>query len=148
MIDRVSGNPGHYFGKLRDFVESLGITLTTEMIPGGADGVSRGGSIILRPGLADPEAFSVLTHEVAHEMLHRTPQRSDTTKKIRETEAEAVAFVVSKAVGLETGSASSDYIQLYNGDRDTLADSLTHIRECAARILDAIMPAESKPATS
>jgi hypothetical protein len=38
--------------------------------------------------------------------------RRPATKVVRETEAEAIAFVISKAVGLETGSASADYIQL------------------------------------
>jgi hypothetical protein len=29
---------------------------------------------------------------------------------VKETEAKAVAFVIGKAAGLETGSASADYI--------------------------------------
>ncbi|OJV39977.1 MAG: hypothetical protein BGO25_09265 [Acidobacteriales bacterium 59-55] len=41
--------------------------------------------------------------------------RTVTTKTVRETEAEAVAFVVGKAVGLVTGTASADYIHLYHG---------------------------------
>ena len=39
-------------------------------------------------------------HETAHEMLHKAERRTATTKTVRETEAEAVAFVVGKAVGL------------------------------------------------
>jgi hypothetical protein len=31
---------------------------------------------------------------------------------VRETEAEAVAFIVGQAVGLEMGTASSDYVAL------------------------------------
>ena len=45
-------------------------------------------------------------------------------KKVRETEAEAVAFVVCHAIGLDVNSASSDYIQLYDGDKKTLMASL------------------------
>jgi hypothetical protein len=41
-------------------------------------------------------------------MMHRTERRSCTSKRIRETEAEAVAFVVSHAIGLETGTAAQD----------------------------------------
>jgi hypothetical protein len=47
-------------------------------------------------------------------MLHRGDRRTLTTKKVRETEAEAVAFVVAKAIGLETGTASADYIPLWH----------------------------------
>ena len=45
-------------------------------------------------------------------MLHRGDRRTLTTKQVRETEAEAVAFVVCQAVGLETGTASADYVVL------------------------------------
>jgi len=43
-------------------------------------------------------------------MLHRSERGTLTTKTVRETEAEAVAFVVCNAIGLETGTASSDYV--------------------------------------
>ena len=95
-IDQVTGDPGHYFTRLRDFVGELGIELKTEPISGGADGVSRGGAITLRPGMTSGKAFGVLAHETAHEILHRTPRRNETTKTIRETEAEAVRPLASK----------------------------------------------------
>jgi hypothetical protein len=63
---------------------------------------------------------STLTHEIAHEMLHRGDRRALTIKQVRETEAEAVAFVVCQAVGLETGTASADYIQRQCLSRCTL----------------------------
>lgn len=59
-------------------------------------------------------------------------------KKARETEAEAVAFVVCNGIGLDTNSASSDYIQLYNGDKKTLLQSLERIQRTAAEILAAV----------
>ena len=43
-------------------------------------------------------------------MLHRSERRSLTTKQVRETEAEAVAFVVCQAIGLEAGTTSADYM--------------------------------------
>jgi hypothetical protein len=71
-------------------------------------------------------------------MMHRDQRRSSTSKRSRETEAEAVAFVVCHAIGLETGSASRDYIQLYEGDAKLLTESLSHIQEAANHILNAI----------
>ena len=73
----------------------------------------------------------------------RSPENGETTKTIRETEAEAVAFAVCHGVGLETGTAASDYIQLYNGSSETLQESLHHIRDCAARILNGIFTEEN-----
>jgi hypothetical protein len=79
-------------------------------------------------------------HETAHELLHKTERHSATTKTVRETEAEAVAFVVSKAVGLVTGTASADYIQLYHGNASLLAESLEVIQQTAGVILAALDP--------
>lgn len=135
---RVSGDPGDYIDRIRQQIGEAGIVLSTDVISGGADGVSRGGSIVVRPGLSAAEEFSILVHEFGHELLHRGQRRNETTKKIRETEAEAVAFTVCRAVGLKTGTASSDYIRLYNGSRETLQESLHHIRDCASRILDGL----------
>lgn len=138
-FSRVTGDPGEYVTRIRQQIKAADIQLNTDHIPGGADGVSMGGSITVRPGLSSAEEFSVLVHELSHELIHRTERRNQTTKTIRETEAEAVAFTVCRAIGLETGTASSDYIQLYNGSRDTLKESLVHVRTCAARILDSLL---------
>jgi hypothetical protein len=83
--------------------------------------VSYGGRIALLPGQSKAEEFSTLVHETAHEMLHKAERRTATTRTIRDWMAEAVAFVVGKAVGLVNGSASADYIQLYLGNASLLA---------------------------
>lgn len=80
-------------------------------------------------------------HELAHEMLHKAQRRTATTKTVRETEAEAIAFVIGKAVGLTTGTASADYIHLYHGDASLLAESLEVIQRTSAVILAALQPA-------
>ena len=74
-------------------------------------------------------------------MLHKAERRTATTKTVRETEAEAVAFVVGKAVGLVNGSASADYINLYHGNASLLAESLEVIQQTSAVILAALEPA-------
>jgi hypothetical protein len=92
----------------------------------------------LVPGLPAAEDFATLVHELAHEMLHRDLRRSQTTKHVRETEAEAVAFVVCSGIGLDAGTAAQDYIQLYDGDANLLRKRLEPIQQTAARILSAI----------
>ena len=71
-------------------------------------------------------------------MLHRADRRTATTKVVRETEAEAIAFIVGKAIGLQTGTASADYIQLYHGNAALLAESLEVIQRTSAVILGAL----------
>lgn len=58
---------------------------------------------------------------------------------MQETKAEAVVFVVCQPVGLDTNSASSDYISLYQGDKKTLAASLGRIQQTAARIIEGVL---------
>ena len=107
-IGVAQGEPGDYFSRLEQFVSEQGITLeySAEIAP--AKGMSCGKKIILLRGMAPAEQFSTLVHEVAHELLHRDARRSQTTQRVRETEAEAVAFVVTKAVGLEAGSSAAE----------------------------------------
>lgn len=134
----VKGEPRQYLDRLRAFIASNAIALDYDASISPAKGVSRGGRITLLPNLAPAEEFSVLAHELAHERLHQSDRRAETTKTIRETEAEAVAFVVSHAIGLDTNTAAADYIKLYNGDRATLSASLHLIQSTAAEILGAL----------
>lgn len=135
---RVGGNPNGHTERLKGFVTQQGIAIEYAETLLGADGRSHGGRIEILSSLSPAEEFRVLTHELAHELLHRGDRRSQTTKTIRETEADAVAFVVCQAIGLDTGTTTADYIQLYNGDTDTLAASLDYIQKTAAEIIAAI----------
>jgi len=134
----VSGDPSGYRTLLGNFVTEQSITLEYSQDIAPARGTSAGGKITLLPGQSPAEEFATLVHEVAHEKMHRNEQRSSTSKRSRETEAEAVAFVVCQAIGLETGSAAQDYIQLYEGDAKLLTESLEHIQQTATHILNAI----------
>ena len=136
--ERVAGNAGEYRDRLVDFVISQGIGLEFKESIAPALGVSYGGKIALLPGQSSAEEFSTLVHELAHEMLHKADRRTATTKTVRETEAEAVAFVVGKTIGLETGRASADYIHLYHGNAALLTESLEVIQKTSAVILSAL----------
>ena len=134
----ISGDVGENRDRLIAFIERQGIELVfTERIAP-ALGMSYGGRIAILPGQSKAEEFSTLVHELAHEMLHKAERRTATTKTVRETEAEAIAFVIGKAVGLETGTASADYIQLYHGNASLLAESLEVIQKTSAVILAAL----------
>jgi hypothetical protein len=139
-IHEVSGDPGENIDRLAAFLKGQGIQLVYNPKIAPALGISYGGRIAILPGQSKAEEFSTLVHEAAHEMLHKAERRTATTKTVRETEAEAVAFVVGKAVGLVTGNASADYIHLYHGNASLLAESLEVIQQTASVILAALEP--------
>lgn len=135
---KVRGDAGVYLQRLERLVSERGIRLERTQVLRSAEGMSTGGTILLKQGLSQAEQLSVLTHELAHELLHQGEQDGPKDKKTRETEAEAVAYVICCGAGLDTNTASRDYIQLYNGDRKTLMDSLGRIQRMASEILEGI----------
>jgi len=139
----ITGEVGEHRDRLIDFLAQQNIALEFNEKIAPALGVSYGGKIALLPGQSKAEEFVSLVHETAHELLHKAERRTMTTQTVRETEAEAVAFIVGQAVGLEMGRASSDYIQMYAGNAALLAESLEVIQRTASTILRAIRPEEA-----
>jgi len=139
-LAEVSGDVSGYSERLFKFVEGQNVELSFSERIAPAKGLSHGGKITLLSGMQPAEEFSTLVHEIAHEMLHRGERRTLTTKQVRETEAEAVAFVVCQSIGLRNGTASQDYIQLWHGDANLLRESLEAVQHTAAVILGGITP--------
>ena len=137
---KTTGDPKDYGDKLKSMAEKRGTSVEYDPSIAPALGLSSGGRIRIVPGLTSAEEFSVLTHELAHEMLHHRQDAVRPPESVRETQAEAVAYVVSRGIGLETNNAAADYISLYNGDKKTLAESLAVIQSTSARILDELLP--------
>jgi len=134
----ITGDVRGHRNRLIEFLarQNIALDYTENIAP--ALGVSYGGRIALLPGQSKAEEFVTLVHEVAHELLHKTDRRTKTTATVRETEAEAVAFIVGQGIGLEMGRASSDYIQMYSGNAALLAESLEVVQRTSAVILGAI----------
>jgi len=107
-IGNVNGDPREYRDRLGKFVTrprhpspiTRRISLLLAVLP-------QEGKITLLPGQSPAEEFATLAHEVAHELMHRDERRASTSKRSRETEAEAVAFVVCQGIGLETRIGSA-----------------------------------------
>jgi hypothetical protein len=138
-LAETEGDPAGYTNRLKQFITHRGIQLeySNDIYP--ALGLCSPGKIVLFPGQSPAEEFATLAHEAAHALLHQQERRSETTKCVRETEAEAVAFVVCESIGLQA-QRSADYIQLYSGSAETLAESLEHVQRASSEILAAITP--------
>jgi len=140
-VPGVQGQATEHLNALLEFVRQQGIVIEFSEQIAPALGVSCGGRILLAPGHSEAETLATLVHEYAHESMHKADRRTETTKTVRETEAEAVAFAVCSGLGLDCGSSSSDYIGLYDGNADTLIASLEIVQKTACQILDALTPA-------
>jgi len=137
----VHGDPGEYTERLKKFIAARGIELkyTNDILPTESQYIR--GKMTVLPGLSPAQEFATLAHETAHALLHRKPGRRDGPRWVRETEAEAVAYVVCEAVGVKSPS-SADYVHLSGGDAGTLADSLDRVQRASAEILAAILPGD------
>jgi antirestriction protein ArdC len=131
--EAVAGDPEGYLERLKAVVSACGIRLEYSDALGSALGQSCKGTIKLAVDLTPAMEFSVLAHEIAHELIHIDRKAFD--RKRAELEAEAVACVLCQYAGLESGSAHSDYIQLYQGGKEALTESLEVIQKIASAII-------------
>ena len=138
-LGSAQGDPSGYTERLKQFIVQRGIQLEYSDTIYPAQGQCSAGKIVLLRGLSPADEYATLAHEAGHSLLHMQERRAETTKRIRETEAEAVGFILCEAIGLKAKN-SVDYIQLYSGDKETLVKSLTHIQRATFEMLAAIMP--------
>lgn len=138
-LNRLGGEPGDQLAWLHVAAASFGIRVEYEADLRGAYGVSKCGAIALLRGLSPAEEFNTLAHELGHELLHRKIDRRTMRKSVKELEAEAVAYVVSRAAGLDNAlKHSADYICCHKGDVDLLSKSLERIQKTASAIINSI----------
>jgi len=131
-----AGDVAGCYPALQKAVRQAGIVLEyADHVPGcpGAHGASFGGRIVIRQALPEAHGFRTLAHEFAHELLHKHHHQE--SKTIRETEADAAAYVVCRHFGVDCDTA--DYLLLYNSEPKILLDRLETIRQTAARIIEA-----------
>ena len=74
-----------------------------------------------------------MIHELAHELLHRGSDRNETSRDQRETEAEAVSFIVCSHFGIET--EAPNYLALWDATAETITQALQRVQKTAAEIV-------------
>ena len=127
----MSGDDGKvFFEAMKEFCEEKEIKVTfRDLSDIGAVGESSGGEITLTDRERSiNEQCSTISHEVAHEYLHKEKMRL-TPQSVKETEAEGVAFVVLKALGLKTKAPV--YIATQGGTAKTVMDCANNISKVA-----------------
>ena len=142
----ISHTPLSCLEQLKAHLLGHNVELVYETMPRGSYGYTDGRRITVNDALAPAVEFATLVHEAAHVRLHFPADRStrpDLTT--RETEAEAVAYVLCAQLGLPDTNLSVDYIRAYRGTAETLEASLERIRMIAAELADAITAVSFEP---
>lgn len=94
----------------------------------------------IRGGMSQAQTLKTLVHETAHSILHgEEGEQHGIERKLREVQAESVAFVVCKALGIDTGDYSFGYVAAWSGmDAKAVIGQLEVIRRTASEILDKV----------
>lgn len=118
--------------RLMQLAANRGIKVKVQCLPNDVQGASLGGLVLLSP----EAGTKTLIHEIAHEILHQC-EDAPKEKRIRELEAESVAFVVGRHFNLE-GLESPNYVALHGATAELITEHIERIRTAAAQILTAL----------
>lgn len=130
---------------LTEVISDLGIELTDQESTKGERGWSKGEHINVTSTVQGAGEFATLVHELAHSLMHfpsglyyqgdeiRKPQYS----KLRELQAESVAYVVLQHFDLEA-KHSVTYLALWKANKDTIKANLKAISDVSKFIIDKI----------
>lgn len=132
FFPQLVGNADDLFSHLLAVVQADGIKVQTVAIPGATRGRSFGKKIELDNKLDSVSRLLVLIHEYAHELLHW--DGVERSKQVEECHAEAVAYVVANALGINDPYAA-DYLQNWGNDEKSFLKELKVITETAQNIL-------------
>jgi len=133
-------DPAACFDGLRGQASRLGYGVTLVELPGTANGDCTYGLRRIRVESRNHPAQQVktLAHELAHALLHE----GVADRALAELEAESTAFVVCRALGLDSGDYSFGYVASWAGGGPEAAAAITasggDIQRAAAAILDGL----------
>jgi antirestriction protein ArdC len=144
--------PAGAYSALNHFAESIGFTVSIEAT-GEANGWCRHSDKVIAIKETNDELMQVktLAHEIGHALMHAGGVSDLMERPLKELKAESVAFVVCRALGIDSSDYSFGYVAGWARDGDNaikaLKASAARIHDAAKSILDAIS-ADSKELVS
>lgn len=144
-VPDVKANAEELLRSLEQVAAKRGITVSYLEMTDGSYGVSKGGQIEIATGYPTGQQAKSLAHEISHEALHRVKDKGidpSVSRKIRELEAEAVAYVVCRHFSLDVELRASRYIAMYGGDGKALAESFSRISRTSRELIEDVEAVE------
>lgn len=132
--------------KAEQILSNNGITLIYKKLGKTCFGQTDGKTIVVNSDISTDDKLHTIIHERLHFMKHFTEERKNTTKKQRETEAEATSYIVCRLLNIQP-SKSYNYLALYNSDSKLILDRLNRIDKAIKQLFKEleIKPTEIKP---
>lgn len=129
----VGDDPDGAFSALEHFASSLGFTVTLQAT-GEVNGWCKHDdkTITVKDSNDGLMQVKTLAHEIGHAILHG--ENREMGRALIEFEAESVAFVVCRALGIDSGGYSFGYVTGWAGNEE---NALKALKVCAGRIHDA-----------
>lgn len=147
MVKQLDGSIDEY----QDLMSALGnispAIMQFEDIQTGANGYFSPSEnrIAIKQGLSPLHTIKTYIHEISHAMLHNNEninefkkQGIELTRQDKETQAESIAYIVCKHLGIDSSDYSFGYVAGWAHDDKTLETNLNIIKNTSSRIIDAI----------
>ncbi len=145
IVSKLHGHaPEGLFAKLTDFADGIGFRVVRPWsLVSGANGDTDHAAGLIRVATNNDGAQQVktLAHEIGHALLHdpEITSTGDLARGLKELEAESVAYVICRALGMETGEYSFGYVVGWSGGGEQavagIKSSMTRIQRAAAAVL-------------
>ena len=140
IVHPIEGDaPEGLFDRLTAIAIDRGVSVEPSNDLGTANGLysflSR--TISIRDDLSPAQMVKTLVHEIAHALLH-DEQAAIGDRRGCELEAESVAYIVTQAIGIDSGSYSFGYIASWAKDSGQFEKSAERINRTAHDILSSL----------
>ena len=144
LIENISGDVAQY-GAFIDALKAVSpLPIEFEPMQDNQDGYCEYGvKIGIRENMSETQTVCATIHEITHTRLHdkqNTAENAESkTKRVREIEAESIAYVICQHYGIETSPNSFGYLAEYGSrDMSELKASLDTVRKESNSLITAI----------
>lgn len=147
LCKKLTGDVEEYNWFMRKLVSCSPVPIENEDIARAAYGYfdSAANRIVVQSGLSQQQTIKTTVHEIAHAILHcKEGEAVDADRNTREVQAESVAYVVCKYLGIDTADYSFGYVAGWSSGKEPkeLTASMELIRKTAKTIIDAMADSE------
>lgn len=96
--------------------------------------------IVIQSGMSQKMTIKTLVHEIAHSILH-SDAFIEIPRSIKEMQAESVAYMVCKQIGIDTDEYTFEYVASWaSGDTKKLSEQMDICRKTSDMIVGKLIP--------